>query len=70
VWFKDVLYKDVLFEYVWFKDVLYKDVIFENCWYLNYLFSDFKLMCKSVVVDLIWIYNADVVVFKLCHCIA
>ena len=27
-------------------------------------------MCKSVVVDLIWIYYVDVVAFKLCHCIA
>jgi hypothetical protein len=37
VWFKDVLYKDVLFEVVWFKDVLYKDVIYMSCYMLHLL---------------------------------
>jgi hypothetical protein len=30
VWFKDELYKDVLFENIWFKDVLYEDVWFKD----------------------------------------
>ena len=43
VWFKDVLYKDVLFEVVWFEDVLYKDVLFEDVWFKDVLYKDVYL---------------------------
>ena len=40
MWFKDVLYKDVLFEDLWFKDVLYKYVLFEDVWFKDVLYKD------------------------------
>jgi hypothetical protein len=33
VWFKDLIYKDVIFEDVWFKYVSFKDVLFEDVWF-------------------------------------
>jgi len=31
----------------WYKHV--------NCWYMNYLSSSFELLCKSLLIDFIWI---------------
>lgn len=41
VWFKYVLYKDVLLENVWFKYVLlFKDVWFQDVLYKDVMFDD------------------------------